>query len=346
MRSPRSVHDIGLRAVPQSVRRVGGRLVGRTRAELDWRRSRPGHADLALFHEFAPSPAGGGHQFLRALVGELERRGLAIEVGTISGDTPACLFNSFNFDFRRLKRFARRGARLVHRVDGPIGAYRGFDDGTDARIAEVNAALASATIFQSEFSLAKHRELGFELREPVVIPNAVDPAIFHPPTSRDPLEGRRVRLIASSWSDNPRKGADTLAWLDRNLDHDRFELTFAGRPPAAFEHVRVVGPLESSALAELLRTQDAYIAPSRDDPCSNALLEALACGLPAVYRRSGGHPELVGEGGLPFRADDELGDVLDRLVAELDERRAAISTPSLTSVADSYLEVLGLRAAA
>ena len=57
-------------------------------------------------------------------------------------------------------------------------------------------------------------------------------------------------------------------------------------------------------------------------------------------------PELVGDGGLPFRVDDELGDVLDRLVAELDERRAAISTPSLASVADSYLEVLGLRAAA
>ena len=346
MRSPRSIDDVGLRAVPQSVRRAGGRLVGRTRAELDWRRSRPGHADLALFHEFEPAPSGGGHQFLRALTHELDGRGLAVELNRISGRTPACLFNSFNFDFRRLRRFAERGARMVHRVDGPIGAYRGFDDGTDARIAEVNAALASATIFQSEFSLAKHRELGFELREPVVIPNAVDPAIFHPPTSRDPLGGRRVRLVASSWSDNPRKGVETLAWLDRNLDPDRFELTFAGRPPAAFEHFRVVGPLESSALADLLRTQDAYIAPSRDDPCSNALLEALACGLPAVYRRSGGHPELVGEGGLPFRDDDELGDVLDRLVAELDERRAAISTPSLASVADSYLEVLGLRAAA
>ena len=346
MRSPRSVHDVGLRAVPQSVRRVGGRLVGRTRAELDWRRSRPGHADLALFHEFAPAPSGGGHQFLRALTHELDGRGLAVELNRISGRTPACLFNSFNFDFRRLRRFAERGARMVHRVDGPIGAYRGFDDGTDARIAEVNAALASATIFQSEFSLAKHRELGFELREPVVIPNAVDPAIFHPPTIRDPLEGRRVRLVASSWSDNRRKGAETLTWLDRNLDPDRFELTFAGRPPAAFERFRVVGPLESSALADLLRTQDAYIAPSRDDPCSNALLEALACGLPAVYRRSGGHPELVGEGGLPYRDDDVLGDVLDRLVVELDERRAAISTPSLASVADSYLEVLGLRAAA
>ena len=69
---------------------------------------------------------------------------------------------------------------MVHRVDGPIGVYRGFDDGTDTWIATVNAELASATILQSKFSLQKHRELGLELRDPVVIPNAVDPAIFHP----------------------------------------------------------------------------------------------------------------------------------------------------------------------
>jgi len=304
--------------------------------------TRSGRADLAIFHELAPPPSGGGHQFVRALVREVEGRGLAVELNRVSGRTPVCLFNSFNFDLARLRRFAGRGARMVHRVDGPIGVYRGFDDGTDAWIAKVNAELASATIFQSRFSLSKHHELGIELREPVVIPNAVDPAVFHPPAAREPLEGRKIRLVATSWSDNPRKGADTLAWLDRNLDHTRFEVTFAGRASTAFERIRVVGPLGSDALAALLRMQDVYLAPSRDDPCSNALLEALACGLPAAFRSSGGHPELVGEGGLPFGDDDELGDVLDRLVAELDERRASISTRSIAWVADRYLEVLGL----
>jgi glycosyltransferase involved in cell wall biosynthesis len=314
------------------------------RTELDLFRTRRGGADLALFHELAASPAGGGHQFLRALVRELEARGLSIEQDRISGATPACLFNSFNFDFQRLGRFAGRGARMVHRVDGPIGVYRGFDDGTDARIAEINAALAYATIFQSEFSLAKHRELGFELREPVVIPNAVDPAIFHPPTGREPQDGRKVRVVASSWSDNPRKGVGALEWLDRNLDPDRFELTFAGRAPAThFERIRAVGPLGSSALAELLRTQDIYIAPSWDDPCSNALLEALACGLPAAYRDSGGHPELVGAAGVPFHEDGDVGAAIERLVSEIDARRAAIETSSISEVADRYLEVLGVR---
>jgi len=65
----------------------------------------------------------------------------------------------------------------------------------------------------------------------VVIPNAPDPAIFHPPSEREPLGGRRVRVVASSWSDNPRKGAATFEWLDEHLDRDRFDLTFVGRSP-------------------------------------------------------------------------------------------------------------------
>src|SRR5439155_13973889 len=157
--------------------------------------------------------------------------------------TPACLYNSFNFDFRRLRRFARSSCRMVHRVDGPISVYRGYDDGTDRRIAEINVELADATVFQSRFSLERHRELGLELRAPVVIPNAVDPSVFHPPEPRDPLDGRRVRVIATSWSDNPNKGSEIFAWLGRNLDTCRYELTFVGRSPVELMRANVVAPV-------------------------------------------------------------------------------------------------------
>jgi len=315
-------------------------LVRRGRTEAEFLRSRRERADLAVFHEFRSPPYGGGNQFLLALVRELERRGLAIESNRLSGGTRACLYNSFNFDFHRLRRFARREARMVHRVDGPVGVYRGFDDGTDRQIVRINCELADATIVQSQYSLDKHCELGLDLRDPAVIPNAVDPAIFHPPPAREPLAGRRVRVIASSWSDNPRKGGDVLAWLDRNLDFDSFAVTFAGRTQARFERIRVVGPLPSEPLADLLREHDVYLATSRDDPCSNALLEGLACGLPAAFLHSGGHPELVGEAGIGFDDAEELPGVLARLAEELEQRRAAIRVPALADVADRYLEVL------
>lgn len=315
-------------------------LLRKVATERDFVQTRGSRYDLAIFHEFHAPPYGGGNQFLLALRGELERRGLAIEVGRVSGGTPACLYNSFNFDFSRLHRFRRDGLRMVHRVDGPIGVYRGFDDGTDRRIVEINE-LAEATILQSRYSLEKHRELGLTLRNPVVIPNTVDPAIFHPPAAHEPLDGRRVRVIATSWSDNPRKGGELLAWLDRHLDFDTFELTFAGRTQQKFERIRLVEPLPSQPLAELLRAQDLYLAPSRDDPCSNALLEALASGLPAAFLRSGGHPELVGDAGIGFDDAEEVPAVLSRLVDEHEQRRARIRVPALGDVVDRYLEVLG-----
>ena len=113
--------------------------------EAEWLRSRRQRADVAVFHEFRPPPYGGGNQFLLALVRELERRGLRVERNLLSGGTPACLYNSFNFDFGRLRRFAREGVRMVHRVDGPIGVYRGFDDGTDRQI----VASASSRLMRS-----------------------------------------------------------------------------------------------------------------------------------------------------------------------------------------------------
>jgi glycosyltransferase involved in cell wall biosynthesis len=319
-----------------ALRRAGERLA----TERDLRTTRAGSADVAIFHEFAPPPSGGGHQFMRALSAELERRGLEVEENRLSGGTPRCLFNSFNFDLDRLRRFARDDVRMVHRVDGPIGTYRGFDDGTDRRIEAMNAELAHATVVQSRFSLEAHRRLGIELVDPVVITNAPDPAIFRPATGREPLDGRPLRVVAVSWSDNPRKGTDALRALAARIDPRRFELTYVGRAPEGLAGWKLVAPIASQELAVLLRGQDCYIAASLDDPCSNALLEALACGLPALYRRSGGHPELVGEGGVGFDGPQDALGALDRLAAELEPRRAAIVVPSLAAVADRYLEVL------
>jgi glycosyltransferase involved in cell wall biosynthesis len=309
------------------------------KTEVDRVRSRSRRSDVAVFHEFHEPPYGGGNQFLLALVGEWRARGLDVEVNRVSGRTPACLYNSFNFDFARLQRFAGDGVRMVHRVDGPIAAYRGFDDGTDERIVEINR-LADATVLQSRYSLEKHEALGLELRNPVVIPNSVDPSIFHPLASFEPLGERPLRVVTSSWSENPRKGADVLTWLDANLDFESAHVTFVGQTRERFDNIRIVQPLPSRGVADVLRAHDVYLAPSVDDPCSNALLEALACGLPAAFRRSGGHPELVGDAGIGFDTPEEVPAALARLRAELDERRADIRVTPLAAVADRYLDVL------
>lgn len=300
--------------------------------------------DIAFAHRFQVPPHGGGsNHFLLNLRGELERRGLRIGEAVSARRTRAVLLNAHVFDEVSLRRMLRPDVRVVHRVDGPIRLYRGFDDGSDERISRLNAEFADATVIQSRYSLEASREQGIDFTNPVIIPNAPDPRVFYPARERR-LPGTPIRLIATMWSSNPRKGAATLRELERHLDQRRFELTVVGPSAVTFERAKLLSPRPPHEVAELLRTHDVYLAPSLHEPCSNALLEGLACDLPALFANSGSHAEIVGDGGLPFDTAEEAAAQLERLTDEYETRRDAISIPRLDDVADQYLEVLGMRA--
>jgi glycosyltransferase involved in cell wall biosynthesis len=298
--------------------------------------------DVTIGHEFRPPPYGGSNQFLLALRRELERRGLRVGANIAGRHTRGAVLNAHVFDADEMRWARSRGCRLVHRVDGPLQLYRGYDDGVDGHILRLNRELAHRTVVQSRYSLDAHARLGFDFVDPVVIPNAVDASIFHPPPAPRSLAGRRVRIISTSWSDNPNKGADTVAWLAGRLDAERFEATFVGRSPVDLPGVTALAPRGSLGIAELLRAHDIYLAPGLHEAASNALLEALACGLPALYARSGGHAEIVGGAGLGYDDRAELPELVEQLVAEYDDRRDRISIPPLADVTDRYLEAMGL----
>jgi glycosyltransferase involved in cell wall biosynthesis len=328
-----------------TLRRVAGDTHRRIALERDVARSRRVEADVALFHEFEEAPAGGAHQTLRAVVDEMRRRGVRVALNTIPRGTSACLFNSFNFDFARLERFAAQRpsvCRMVHRVGAVTSLYRGFDDGTDARVAELNRRFADATIAISHSTIEMYRRIGIELVAPRVIYNGVDHRIFHA-RGRAPFDrSRKTRLVAVSWSDNPRKGGPVYRWLESQLDWERYELTFVGNTHESFERVRHVPPLGSRELAVLLREQDVFVTATQDDAYSNALVEALSCGLPAVYLDSGGSREAVKQAGFAFSDREEIPDLLERLRDEYEQRQAMIDLPTLEEITDQYLDMLGL----
>lgn len=301
-------------------------------------------ADLSLFHEFIPPPAGGGHQFMRALWVEAEKRGIKVENNTISPTTSACMFNAFNFDETRLRRLRRSSAIYVHRIDGPVGVIRGHDEGIDQRTWRMNQEFADKTILQSHYSLQKHLELGYKFKNPIIVINASDPKIFYPPENADFPKSQKIRLIASSWSANRKKGADVYTWLDEHLDWEKYEFTFVGNSPVKFKNIHMMAPMPSSELAQQLRNHDIYITASQDDPCSNSLIEALTCGLPAIYLKSGGHPEIVGMGGLGFDIPDEIPDLLEQIVQNYKNFQALIRVSTIEGVVNTYLKTLELDA--
>lgn len=289
---------------------------------------------LHIAYPTGDAPTGGGHQFLRALKLALEARGLNDRAGTAAS---AVLFNSYqNIPAVLALRRANPSAIFLHRIDGPMSLYNHPDDPRDGLALEANALLADATVFQSHWCRAANRGLGWPQSGPEkIIGNAADPAIFKPRSARPP--GARLRLIATSWSSNPNKGFDDYAWLDANLDPGRFEMTFVGNAPIRFANIRAIPPVDSAGLAAELAAHDVFVTASRKDPCSNSLIEALTVGLPAIARDDGGHPELVGKGGLLFSSAAEIPTLASRIAAGYAGFRSAIRTNTIDRIADSYL---------
>ncbi len=298
--------------------------------------------EISIFHKFQKPPYGGGNQFLLALAKELRRQGYDVGANNIGRKTKVVLFNSFEFDREKLEKLHKKyKPKMIQRLAGPIGTYRGTDTKIDEEIWTWNGEFADSTIFISDYSYKKYLSLGLIYKDPHTILNASDPEIFNRKGRIAPPDGKRkIRLVATAWSDNPKKGGPLLSWLDQNLDHSKYELTFVGRTKAELKGAKVIDPVPSEKLAEILKTQDIYIAPSQDDPCSNALVEALTCGLPAVFLKSGGHPELVGEGGEGFSGEENVLEAIDKVAENYQKYQDKISNPTISETTKKYLEVL------
>lgn len=294
---------------------------------------------INILYDWQLGPWGGGNQFLQALRRELRRQRSYAEEIT---EAQAVLLNlnpgSFRLIVQHLPRLLRLKIPVIARIDGPISLMRGQQKYLDRIIWLITKIAAQGIIWQSHWSRQRNRELiGIHSPQERVIHNAPDTAIFYPDSSeskpRHPL-----RLIATSWSANPRKGFDVYQYLEQQLDPTKFTMTFIGNTPIEFKHINHLPPLSSDELSHTLRQQDIYITASQNDPCSNALLEALACGLPAVALHSGGHPELIGEGGKLFTGTGDVLSSIEEVAANYEHYGAHLPRLDITSVAQEYLQ--------
>lgn len=320
---------------------------------------------LLILFRIHEGPYGGGNQFLKALKRNIPQESLtSFEQRHWGIRTATILVNSFflptvipvwirtahkvftgrewllrswfrlNFDFYKLGF-----RRIIHRIDGPTILVRGQDQELDDALFYFNERYADISVFQSMWSLKESVKLGYHPINPCLIYNAPDDAIFF--KDKKQLGGitGKLKVISSSWSNNPRKGLEYYRWLDENLDWNLYEYTFVGNIDGVFKNIKLVPPVESVKLAEILRSHDVYLTASKDDPCSNAVAEALACGLPVVYLKSGGTPELVGWGGLGFDKPEEMISCLEKMRNDHDMFRRLVVPADIRAIARSYLDL-------
>jgi len=142
-----------------------------------------------------------------------------------------------------------------------------------------------------------------------VIRNAVDGAAFHPGLRADrarvcavhriPAEATLFLLVGSGFA---RKGVATAIRALAELP-PHAHLIVVGRDSHLQRYARLARSLELSGRVHIVGPQtdprpyfgagDAFVLPTLYDPCPNAALEAMACGLPVITSTKSGVAELV-----------------------------------------------------
>ncbi len=291
---------------------------------------------IKIIYKYTNKPTGGTNQFLKALKIFFEEKDIYIENNNKADIFLFISYKNINEIIKFKKKYPDK--LFIHRIDGPVKLFSGTSsDKRDIITNNANKYIADATIFQTQWSKKKNKKLGLKKNKyEITIINAPNPKIFNKTNKVKFSKKRKTRIIATSWSKNLNKGFKIYKYLDENLDFSKYEMTFCGNSPFEFKNIKHIKPLPSNKLAEQLKQHDIYITASKNDPCSNSLIEAIHCGLPAVGLNSGGHPEIIGKGGLVFNKKEEIIECFNEIVNNYDTFCENINLPTMEQVGKKY----------
>jgi glycosyltransferase involved in cell wall biosynthesis len=179
----------------------------------------------------------------------------------------------------------------------------------------------------------RHLALQFDSRfEIPVIPNGVDLEFF-----KEGIRENQSSHIFSVGRIVHQKGLDLALHALSGLIDLEWDWQIAGDGPqmAAFkslaqklglqDRVRFLGWQSQKSLVEQYNRSNLFLFPSRHEGMPNAVLEAMASGLPVIASRISGNEELVvdGQTGLLFPSEDvdSLRDALRKLIMDASLRR-------------------------
>jgi len=221
-------------------------------------------------------------------------------------------------------------------------------DKTAAQIGmqRVAYAFADMVVANSEAAAERLRSERVPARKIAVVPNGLDISAF---VERKPLP-REFKTIVVVANLRPEKGHDLLIdavpEILRRFPTVRFEIVGDGPLREALvarttargvSHAVAFRGYQEDVASQLARA-DVFVLPSRSEAAPNALLEAMAAGLPVVASAVGGNLEVVDDGRTGLLVSPEAAPLASAICRLLDDQTLAASLGhrARTAVASRY----------
>jgi len=302
---------------------------------------------ISIIREFYSPPYGGGNQYMIYLVKEFRKMGFDVAINSFSKKIKVLIIDYcwFNPKYESLiqKHKSKYASKVIHRIDGLLTEYSTKKRLELDKLAMRINKISDLTIVQSNYSKSQFADNNLKLSNTRIIYNSVDPSIFYPLYKKKLDKNKVIRIVSASWSTNKNKGMDDYKWLDENIHakvSQKIGYSFVGRLDFSPKNINLISPKGQKRLSNIFQNSDIFIFCSMKDPCPNVLLEAIACGLPVIFKNAGGPKELVKKFGLSYENIEELPGLISEMINNYDYYQSELDKHVLHNAPKDYADEL------
>lgn len=138
-----------------------------------------------------------------------------------------------------------------------------------------------------------------------VFPNCIDANLFHKEEMIEQKKQLGIKeddfVVTFVGGFIPRKGPDRVAKAIEKLNNPQIKVMFIGKPFPEYAYdfncsgIIHKGPIEHDLLPKYLNCSDVFVLPTQSEGCCNAVVEALAIGLPIVSSEGAFNDDILDE---------------------------------------------------
>ncbi|WP_081372877.1 glycosyltransferase family 4 protein [Xylanibacter ruminicola] len=158
----------------------------------------------------------------------------------------------------------------------------------------------------------------------IVLPNCVDDTLFHPDDETSLREDLGINdndfVVSFSGAFIKRKGTKILSDAIKKLSDTHIKSIFMGRlvegdkcepdcPGIVYK-----GSTEHSLMPRYLNASDVFVLPTQNEGCSNAIVEALACGIPVISSNRPFNDDILNENNSILIDPDSVDEVAEAIL--------------------------------
>lgn len=208
------------------------------------------------------------------------------------------------------------------------------DEVVDAKFQEIYDYISGVICVSS-----KNREESIEkgltqIHKCIVIPNAVNPNIFYKYDKKEcrtelGIPSDVFVVISVGWF-NERKGINRVSAAIDMIPEDKISSIFIGngQEGPTCRNIIFKGTVKHDKIAKYLSAADAFVLPTLREGCCNAIVEAMACGLPIISSDlSFNHDVLNEDNSIMINPKDvsEIATAIHKLYTDIDARECLVT---------------------